>query len=263
MRFHRIFGFASTSLLLLSAAFAMQEEGDIVSREALVRTIAPSAEHPVAREVVAAEEQEIDSKPEPKKILAIHYRAKPTAPYSLNDDRVVVAVRQGSGIGGQGAGNPDQGAGIKYKVLKVAESETDINEKGQLYSDDEFEPHFISANGVRFFYLKNIISGSGGIVEHEVYSISSDGRLIEVPFDEDKKPPLLAAGEELRNGQYLFKDGQFTYEAGIYQPEDAECCPSRGAYHAVYRLVGSFEPKGNDFVPDFKFVVAREWRTKD
>jgi len=118
---------------------------------------------------------------------------------------------------------------------------------------------------VRFLYLRNIVSGSGGIVMHQVYSISSDGRLIEVPFDEpasdrSKPPPLLAAGEELRNAGYLFKDGVFSYEAGIYKPEDAECCPSDGTYHAVYRLVGSFEPKGNDFVPDFKFVVAREWR---
>src|SRR5579859_7787051 len=81
-----------TSLFPLTSAFPMQEEGDVVPREALVQAIPPSAEHPVAREVVEAEEQEIDSRPEPKKILAIHYRAKPTAPYSLNDDRVVVAL---------------------------------------------------------------------------------------------------------------------------------------------------------------------------
>ena len=79
---------------------------------------------------------------------------------------------------------------------------------------------------------------SGGIVEHSVYTISGAANLVTIPFADLRKPKLLNAREELRNGYYKFNDGGFDFEAGIYEPQDPECCLANGAYHAHLKLEG-------------------------
>ena len=229
---------------LATSAFAMQDEGDIVSRAALLQQIPPNTDHPVARNVIAAQEEEISSQPAAKKILVVHYRAQPTAQYSMNDDRIVIALEQ-------------NGA---YRILKVYESDAAVID-GKLYSEDDFDQDFISVRAQRFLHIRDHVSGSGGITMHDVYTISSDGKLSTIPFAENRSK-LLKAGEELRNGQYLFVNGEFRYEAGIYVGSDPECCPSDGSFHATYELQGDFKqaPTGV-FTPDFKFVVTKESRS--
>lgn len=224
----------------------MQEEGDVVSKAALLQEVPPNADHPVARTVIATEADELSSEPSPKKILAIHYRATPTAPYSMNDDRVVIALEQNG----------------EYRILKVYESDAAVVD-GKLYSEDDYDQDFISIRGLRFLHIRDHLSGSGGITQHDVYTISSDGKLSTIPFDQSKSK-LLKTGEELRNGQYLFANGEFRFEAGLYKGDDPECCPSSGAYHAIYKLDGDFkqDAKTQAFVPNFKFAVAKEWRSE-
>jgi len=223
----------------------MQEQGDVVSRAALLQEVPPNTDHPIARKVIATQEDEISSQPAAKKIMTVHYRAKPTAQYSMNDDRIVIALEQNG----------------EYRILKVYESDAAVID-GKLYSEDDFDQEFISIRGLRFLHIRDHLSGSGGITMHDVYTIASDGKLSTIPFDESRSK-LLKAGEELRNGQYLFANGEFSFEAGIYIDSDPECCPSNGAYHAIYKLEGNFKhsPEGA-FTPDFKFAVAKEWRSE-
>lgn len=224
---------------------AAQDEGDVVSRSELVRELPASADHPVPRIVMAAQEQEISCRPEPKRVLAVHYRAKPTAKFSMNDDQVVIALEKEG----------------QYKILKAFESEAAIVE-GLLYSDNDFDQDFITIGDLHFLYVRDNISGSGGIVMHDVYTMSSDDQLSSIPFENVSKSKLLKASEELRNGRYMFKNQHFSFEAGVYKPQDPECCPSNGAYHALFKLEGDFKPvpQTKTFRPDFKFVVAKEWR---
>ena len=238
------FVFLLLFLSLGSAALAIPDEGDVVSKAALLEEIPPNADHPVTRKVIAAQEEEISTQPAPKKILAVHYRAKPTAQYSMNDDRIVIALEQNG----------------EYKILKVYESDAAIVD-GKLYSEDDFDEDFISIRGLRFLYIRDHVSGSGGITMHDVYTIASDGKLATIAFDQSPSE-LLKPGEDLRNGQYLFANGEFRFEAGIYQGGDPECCPSDGVFHAIYKLEGDFKqsPEGI-FASNFKFVVAKEWRS--
>ena len=232
--------------LVLPAAPAAQEEGDIVSRSQLVKDIPADAEHPVRRKVMQAQEEEVSCQPAPKKILAVHYRAQPTAEFSMNDDRIVIAAEQGD----------------QEKILKVLESEADvINNK--LYSGDDFEQDFITIRGMRFLYVRQRISGSAGAVMHDAYSLSSDDKIFAIPFEDLKKSKLLNAGEELRNGSYRFENEGFTFEAGIYQPHDPECCPSNGSYHARFVLAGECRqnPATQVVEPGFRFVIQKEWRS--
>jgi len=67
----------------------------------------------------------------------------------------------------------------------------------------------------------------------------------------------------LRNGGYRFAKGTFTFESGIYRPEDGECCPSLGDFDAEFRLEGKFnqDTHSHAFAPDFRFVVANQKRS--
>lgn len=249
-------------ILLTSAGFAQtanvnptdqvaaesQDEGDVVSKSELTCELPPDKDHPLPRKLIAIQEGELSSAPAAQKMLVAHYRAEPAVRTSMNDDRILIAVKQDN----------------EFKVLKILDSETAIVE-GNLNSDLDFEEEFIAINGMHFLYLRTRISGSGGIVESEVYTISSDQKLSIIPFQDVSKSKILKTGEELRNGGYRFSDGIFEFESGIYQPKDGECCPSQGDYHAQFRLEGEFKqdvPK-QVFEPDFKFVVALESRSKD
>lgn len=77
------------------------------------------------------------------------------------------------------------------------------------------------------------------------------------------KSTVLKEGEELRNGGYRLDKGTFSFESGVYKPQDGECCPSLGNFDAEFRLEGKFNQDAHShaFEPDFKFVVARRWRT--
>ncbi len=79
------------------------------------------------------------------------------------------------------------------------------------------------------------------------------------------KSTILKQNEELRNGGYRFAQGTFTFESGIYKPQDSECCPSLGDFHAQFKLEGKFKEDAHNhaFEPDLKFVVAKEWRSSD
>jgi hypothetical protein len=227
---------------------ALHDEGDVVSRPELACEIPADKEHPLPRKLVAAQEGEISCAPAPRKILVAHYRAEPTARFSMNDDRILIAAKQGD----------------EFKILKVLESETAIVDSN-LYSDTDFEEEFIGINGMHFLYIRTRISGSGGIVEHDVYTISSDRKLSIIPFPDVSKSTILKQSEELRNGSYRFAEGAFTFESGIYKPQDGECCPSLGDFHAQFRLEGEFREDAHNhtFEPDLKFVVAKEWRSRD
>jgi hypothetical protein len=88
---------------------------------------------------------------------------------------------------------------------------------------------------------------------------------VTIPFADLRKPKLLNPGEELRNGYYKFNGESFDFEAGIYRPQDPECCPTGGAYHAQLKLQAGFQQNTDthNSAPGFKFVVVKEWRTKD
>lgn len=229
-------------------ALAQPEESDVVSRSELMQGILPDANHPVPRKIIKVLDNEITCRPEPKKILAIHYRAKPTAEFSLNDDRIVIALEQGG----------------QYKIVKVLEFDAAVVD-GKLYSDIDFEEDLITLNGMYFLYIRQHFSGTGGAVLHDVYSISSNGILSTIPFQEKRRPKLLGSDEELRNGAYRFEPEGFSSEAGIYKPQDAECCASGGTYHARLVLSGDFKEDAATHVvtPNFQFIVQKEWRTRD
>jgi hypothetical protein len=239
--------FCITFLLLVSAAFA-QDEGEILSRAELVREIPANQDHPVPREVIAALEEEISCEPVPKDVLVIHYRAEPTARFSMNDDLVVVAEKQGT----------------EYRVLKVLESDTVVND-GELLSENDFETDFIRIGEWHFLYVRTRVSGSAGAVMDDVYTISSDNNLSLIPFDDMRNSRQLKPGEELRNGGFRFEKGEFSFDAGVYNKKDAECCPSAGWFHAEFKLTGDFgEDSDKDvYNPEFRFVVAKESRGDD
>jgi hypothetical protein len=226
--------------------FILLEEGDFVAKSELPREIPPDKDHPVGRKLIASDEGEISSEPTPQEILVAHYRAEPTAQFSLKDDLILVAVKQAD----------------KLEILKVLQSETVIVD-GKLSSDDDFEEEFITIKGMHFLYIRTRVSGSGGIVDHDVYTISSDQKLSIVPFQDVTKSTLLKEGEGLRNGGYRFAKGIFTFESGIYKPEDGECCPSLGDFDAEFRLEGKFnqDTHSHEFEPDFRFVVANQKRS--
>ena len=227
---------------------ALQDEGDVVSRAELACEIPADEEHPVPRKLIAAQEGEIGCEAGPRKILVAHYRAEPTAQFSMNDDRVLIAAKQDN----------------EFEIVKVLESETAMVD-GKLYSDSDFEQEFIEINGIHFLYIRTRIAGSGGIVEHDVYAISSGQQLSIIPFPDVSKSTILKQNEELRNGGYRFAEGTFTFESGIYKPQDGECCPSLGEFHAQFKLEGKFKADAHNhaFEPDLKFVVAKEWRSHD
>jgi hypothetical protein len=222
------------------------EEGDFISKSKLARGLPADKDHPLARKLIAADEGEISCEPTPQKILVAHYRAEPTAQFSMRDDRILIAVKRADG----------------FEVLKVLQSETAVVD-GRLSSDDDFEEEFITIEGMHFLYIRTRVSGSGGIVEHDVYTISSDQKLSIVPFQDVTKSALLKKGEELRNGGYRFAKGTFTFESGIYKPEDGECCPSLGDFDAEFRLEGKFsqDTHSHVFEPDFRFVVIKQGRS--
>jgi hypothetical protein len=141
------------------------EEGDFVAMSELPREIPPDKDHPVGRKLIAADEGEVSCEPTPQKILVAHYRAEPTAQFSMKDDRILVAVKQAD----------------RFEILKVLQSETVIVD-GKLSSEDDFEDEFITIKGMHFLYIRIRVSGSGGIVDHDVYTISSDRKLSIVPF---------------------------------------------------------------------------------
>jgi len=224
-----------------------QEEGDIITRTELAHDIPADSNHPVPRKLIQLQEEGITCQPSPKKILAVHYRARPTAEYSLNDDRIVIAVAHGD----------------RQRILKVYESDAGMV-NNHLDSQTEFDQNFIDIGGMRFLYIRERFAGSGGGVLDDVYSISSDDQLFSIPFQEVGKPKLLKPGEELRNGVSRFENDEFTLKAGIYQPKDPECCPSRGTYHARFTLTGEFKQAGAGvFKPEFKFMIAKEWRSPE
>jgi hypothetical protein len=224
------------------------EEGDFVAKSELPRELPADNDHPLARKLIAAEEGEISCEPTPRKILVAHYRAEPTAQFSMKDDLILVAVKQAD----------------KFEILKVLQSETVIVD-GKLVSDDDFEEEFITIDGMHLLYIQTRVSGSGGIVDHDVYTISSDQKLSIVPFQDVTKSTVLKEGEDLRNGGYRFYRGIFTFESGIYKREDGECCPSMGDFDAEFRLEGKFKQDvhSHAFEPDFRFVVAKQWRNID
>lgn len=224
------------------------EEGDFVAKSELPRELPADNDHPLARKLIAAEEGEISCEPTPQKILVAHYRAEPTAQFSMKDDLILVAVKQAD----------------KFEILKVLQSETVIVD-GKLVSDDDFEEEFITIDGMHLLYIQTRVSGSGGIVDHDVYTISSDQKLSIVPFQDVTKSTVLKEGEDLRNGGYRFYRGIFTFESGIYKREDGECCPSMGDFDAEFRLEGKFKQDvhSHAFEPDFRFVVAKQWRNID
>ena len=221
-------------------------EGDFFSKSALPPEILPDKDHPLARKLIASDEGEISCEPVSQKILVAHYRAEPTAEFSMKDDRVLIAVKQAD----------------KFEILKVLQSDTVVAD-GRLSSINDFEEEFITIEGVRFLYIRTRVSGSGGMVDHNIYTISSDRKLSVVPFEDVRKSSLLKHGEELRNGDYRFAKGTFTFESGIYKPEDGESCPSLGDFDAQFRLQGKFNQKAysHTFEPDFRLVVANQKRS--
>ena len=202
----------------------------------------------LARKLIAADVGEVSCEPTPQTILVAHYRAEPTAQFSMSDDRILIAVKRDDG----------------FEILKVLQSETVVVD-GSLSSDNDFEEEFIPIERMHFLYIRTRVSGSGGIVEHDVYTISSNQKLSIVPFQDMTKSTVLKEGEVLRNGGYRFYRGIFTFESGIYKRGDGECCPSMGDFDAEFRLEGKFiqDVHTHAFEPAFKFVVAKQWRSTD
>jgi hypothetical protein len=150
----------------------------------------------------------------------------------------------------------------KFEILKGTAIETVIVD-GKLSPEDNFEEELITIKGMHFPYIRTQVSGSGGSVDHDVYTISSDQKLSIVPFQDVTESTLLKEGQELRNGGYRFAKGTFTFESGIYRPEDGECCPSMGDFDAEFRLEGGLnqDTHSHGFEPDFSFVVANQKRS--
>jgi len=229
-------------------AAAVVEQGQVVSKDQLIAPLAPDRDHPLPRVVIKIDEDDLSSASGAQKVLVVHCRATPTPKFGLNDDVIAVAFHDDE----------------KYRIAEVLQSDAGVVD-GELNSENDYEEEFISINNLRFLYVRDRISGTGGIVEHNIYTISGAANLVTIPFADLRKPKLLNAGEELRNGYYKFKGEGFDFEAGIYEPQDPECCPAKGAYHAQLRLQGGFQQNtaAHSSAPDFKFVVIKEWRTKD
>lgn len=222
------------------------ERGQVVSKDQLIAALAPEQDHPLPRVVIKVDEGDLSSASGATHVLVVHYRATPTSKYSFNDDVVAIAFRNGE----------------KYKIAEVLQSDAGLV-NGELHSENDYDEEFVSINDLRFLYVRNRISGSGGIVEHNVYTILDADNLVTVPFADLRKPNLLNAGEELRNGYYKFNGGSFDFEAGIYRPQDPECCPANGVYHAQLKLEGTLRQNRGSPSDNFKFAVVKEWRTRD
>ena len=231
-------------VLIATAAFA-QQEGDLVSKDALVHALPADKDHPAPREVIDTHEEELTAQSSSKSILVVHYRAGKASWESQADDRLVLALKQGD----------------QFKILKVFESDTVVMD-GKLISENDFDEEAIVMDARHFIDIRTSFSGSGAGVTDDVYAISSKDVLSTMAFEDVSKSKLLKPGDELRNGGYFFQDGTFIFEAGIYLDKDGECCPSQGTYHAKFKLAGSFkEDSGKqEFDPDFKFVIDKEWR---
>lgn len=230
------------------AAGSVVERGQVVSKDQLIAPLAPEQDHPLSRVVIKVDEDGLSYASGLKDVLVVHYRATPASRYSFNDDVVAIAFRDGE----------------NYRIAEVLQSDAGVVD-GELDSQNEYEEEFISINNLRFLYVRNRFSGTGGIVEHNVYTISGAGTLVTIPFADLQKPKLLNPGEELRNGYYKFNGESFDFEAGIYRAQDPECCPTDGAYHAQLKLQSGFQQNTDthNSAPGFKFVVVKEWRTKD
>ncbi len=232
-------------VLLLAAAAFGQEEGNLMTKEALVHALPADKDHPLTREVIDVHEEEISFPQSSKMILIVHYRAGQASWESRADDRVVLALKQGD----------------QFEILKVLESDSTVDD-GKLISETDFNEIPIVTNGRHFIDIQTNYSGSGAAVLDDVYAISSQGVLSSIPFEDVDKSKLLKAGDELRNGGFLFQDGAFVFESGVYLDKDCESCPSQGMYHARFKLTGDFkeDPAKHEFEPDFKFVIDKEWR---
>ena len=151
--------------------------------------------------------------------------------------------------------------GDEYKVLQELQSDAGIV-NGHLDSQTDFGFDFIAVDNFRFLYVRQRFAGTAGAVMDFVYTVSSNGVLSDIPFEEVRTSKLLKPGEELRGGVAHFQDGHFELGMAIYR-NDPECCPSGGTLNVLYRLEGGFDQLGtNAFRPKFKFVVAKEWRSK-
>jgi hypothetical protein len=202
-----IFAFSALTTLDAGSQSPAPDEGQVVTRDELLRALPAEEDHPFPRTVIKAQEAPISCKPNNKAILSVHYRATPTTKSGMNDDAIIISVAEKD----------------KYQVLKILDSDAGMV-NGKLYSENDFEQDFISIDGFRFLYVRNRVSGSGGITEHDVYTISSDNNISPIPFADVSKSTVLKAGEQLRNGQFEFDGSGFRYTAGIYKPEDPECC---------------------------------------
>jgi hypothetical protein len=158
---------------------AAVERGLVVSRDELIAPLAPEPDHPLPRVVIKVDEDEMSSSSGAKDVVVIHYRAVPTSKYSFNDDVVAIAIREDD----------------RYKLAEVLQSDAGVV-AGDLESQNDYEEEFVSVNGLRFLYIRNRISGTGDIVEQDVYRISGASTLVALPFADLRKTKTLKAGEE-------------------------------------------------------------------
>ncbi len=177
----------------------MLEEGDFVSESELARELLADKDHPLARKLIAAEEGEISCEPTPQKIFVAHYRAEPTAQFSLRDDRILIAVKRDDGFG-----------------IYALQSETVVSD-GSVSSENDFEEEFITIEGMHFLYIPHQSVRLGGNRRKRcLYGIQQPDTL-DCSASDVTKSTVLKEGEELRNGGYRLDKGTFSFESGVYK----------------------------------------------
>jgi HEAT repeat protein len=101
------------------------------------------------------------------------------------------------------------------------------------------EPIVFHMSGETFIYIQNYSGGNGGYHDDSVYVVTDLGDLQPVDFvaPTNECDSLLREGETIMNGvSNDIADDTLSFSFGIWEKDDAHCCPSGGMIDGTYKL---------------------------
>jgi HEAT repeat protein len=120
-----------------------------------------------------------------------------------------------------------------YRLL-----ETFLTDEGDYHGHFD-DPIFFRLEGDRFIYIQNNSSGNGGYHDDSIYFVTDRQDLQHVDFNPSfsECKSLLHDGEVILNGVVNdIEDDKLSFSFGIWEKEDAHCCPSGGEIDGTYKL---------------------------
>jgi HEAT repeat protein len=146
-------------------------------------------------------------------------------------------------------------AGERYRLLYKKDEATEPGMSG--YE----EPEGFRLGSEYFVHLMLLFSGTGYMHEDTVLWIAPDATLHPVEFvpPATKYKRRLGPREDIRKGENNdFEDDKATFEFGIWEPRDPNCCPSGGTVTGHYRLTGQkhYNPATKRWSAQFRIGAA-------